>query len=115
ADDLALGLGIAHPRERGQELLGRVDHHQAGTAAGAAEGLLDLGGLVLAHEPVVDVHAGQSAADGTLHEGGGHGRVHAAGQGADGGPLAHLGTDPLDLFVDHATGGPVGSEGGTAV
>ena len=34
-----------------------------------AEGLLDLGGLALAHEAVVHVDAGEAVADGALHEG----------------------------------------------
>src|SRR5690606_33134453 len=105
-DDLALGLGVGDAGERGEELLLGVDHEELRPAGGGAEGLLDLLGLVLAHQAVVHVHAGEAVADGALHERRGDGGVHAAGESADRGALAHLGADPLDLLLDDVAGGP---------
>ena len=82
ADDLALLLGVDDPGERVEELLGGVDHVEVG-AGGGHEVALDLLGLALAHQPVVDVHAGEPVADRALHEGGGDRRVDAAGEPAD--------------------------------
>ena len=53
-------------------------------AGGGHEVALDLLGLALAQQPVVDEHAGELVADGALHERGGHGGVDAAGEAADG-------------------------------
>ncbi len=46
----------------------------------ATKSRLDLLGLALAHQPVVDEHAGQPVADGALHDRGGDGGVDAAGE-----------------------------------
>ena len=69
-------------------------------AGGGHEVLLDLLGLALAHQPVVDVHAGQLGADGLLDEGGGDRGVHSAGQPADGALGADLLADRCDLLLD---------------
>ena len=62
---------------------------------------LDLLGLALAHQPVVDVDAGQPVADRALHDRGRDGGVDAAGEPADGAAvLADLLADPLDLLLD---------------
>ena len=55
---------------------------------------------------MVDEDAGELVADGALDQGGGHGRVDAAGQPADHPVAAHLGPDGSDLLVDDARGGP---------
>ena len=69
---------------------------------------LDLLGLALAEQPVVDEDAVQALADRTLHDGRGDGGVDTAGEAADGQPgLADLLADPLDLLlgdVEHRPG-----------
>jgi len=72
-------------------------------------------GLALAHEAVVDVHAGQLGADGLLDQRRRHGGVHAAGQTADGALVADLLADGRDLLVDDVAGGPVRLEARAAV
>ena len=81
ADDLALLLGVDDPVQRTEELLGGVDHVE-GVEHGH-EVALDLLGLALPHQPVVDVDAGEPVADRALHDRGGDGGVDAAGQRAD--------------------------------
>ena len=66
----------------------------------APERLDDLLGLALAHQPGVDEHAGELGADGLVHQRGGHRRVDAAGEPADGPAVADLGPDGLDLGLD---------------
>ena len=82
ADDLALLLGVGDPGERVEEPLLGVDDLQL-DAGGGDEVALDLLGLALAHQPVVDEHAGQPVADGALDERGGDRGVDAAGEAAD--------------------------------
>ena len=107
ADAHALGLGIGHARELREEALGRLDVHERHLEV-VAERLDDLLGLVLAHQAVVDVDAGQLVADGAVHEQRGHGRVDAAGEAADHARVADLGADQLDLLVDHGERRPRG-------
>lgn len=113
-DDLPLLLGVRDALERGEEALLGV--HDLELHAGRGdEVLLDLLGLALAHQTVVDVHTGELRADGLLHEGRGDRRVHSAGQTAD----RALGTDLLadqgDLLVDDVAGGPGRGETRAAV
>ena len=71
------------------------------------EGGLHLVALVLAHQAVVHEHAGELAAHRLGQQGGGHGGIHAAGQGQQHLAAAHLLPDGLDgalLVVAH---GPV--------
>ncbi|GAA3088231.1 hypothetical protein GCM10020254_36090 [Streptomyces goshikiensis] len=84
-------------------------------AGGGDEVLLDLLGLALAHQAVVDVHAGQLGTDGLLHEGRGDRGVHAAGEAADGALVADLLADRRDLLLDDVAGGPGGLQAGAAV
>lgn len=114
ADDLPLGLRVGDAGERAQEALLRVDDLQL-HAGGGDEVLLDLLGLALAHQAVVDVHAGQLGADGLLDEGRGDRGVHAAGEAADGALVADLLADGRDLLLDDVAGGPAGLEAGAAV
>ncbi|GGQ30916.1 hypothetical protein GCM10010215_63780 [Streptomyces virginiae] len=114
ADDLPLGLRVGHAGEGVQEALLRVDDLQL-HAGGGDEVLLDLLGLTLAHQAVVDVDAGQLGADGLLHEGRGDRGVHAAGQAADGALVADLRLDGRDLLLDDVAGRPGGGEAGAAV
>ena len=100
ADDLALLLGVGDPDERVEELLLRVDDLQV-DAGGGHEVALDLLGLALAHQPVVDVDAGEPVADRPLHQRRGDRGVDAAGQAADRLPaVADLVADRLDLLLD---------------
>ena len=61
---------------------------------------LDLLGLALAHQPVVDEHARQLVADGTMYEGRRDGGVDATRQAADDAGRADLLADQRDLLVD---------------
>jgi hypothetical protein len=77
ADDLALALGIGHAGQARQEALLGVDRDQRHLELVAERGH-DLVALVLAHQPVVDEHAGQLLAHGAIGQQRGHGRVDPA-------------------------------------
>ena len=110
---LRFSSGSETPGERVEELLLGV-HDLEVDAGGGHEVALDLLGLALAHQPVVDVHAGQPVADRALHDGRGDRGVDAAGQAADGlAAVADLGADLLDLLlddVDHRPGLPAAGD-----
>ena len=105
ADDLPLLLGVDRPGQRGQERL-RLGGHRELDAGGGDEVLLDLFGLALAQQPVVDEHAGEAVAYGPLHERRGHRGVHPAGQPADGPAVADLLADRGDLLFHDVEHGP---------
>ena len=90
---LRFGLGVGDAGERGEELLRRVDDDQpdAGRRDVVA---LDLLGLALAQQPVVDEHAGELVADRAVHERGRDRGVDAAGEPAEHVPVADLRADP---------------------
>ena len=70
-------------------------------AGGGHEVALDLLGLALAHQPVVDEDAGEPVADGALHERGGDRGVDAAGQRRRSpGPSPTCSRIALDLLLD---------------
>ena len=103
---LRFGLGVGDAGQRLEELLLRVDDDQPG-AGRRHEVALDLLGLALPHQPVVDVDAGEPVADRLLHDRGRHGRVDAAGEAADRAAVrADLLADPLDLLVGDVADGP---------
>src|SRR5260370_37364664 len=83
ADDLALALRVGHAGQRGHERPGLVRHREL-DAGGGDEVVLDLFGLTLAQQAMVDEHAGQAVTAGALHERGGDRRVHAAAYPATG-------------------------------
>ncbi|MGY3680318.1 hypothetical protein ACVWXU_003941 [Streptomyces sp. TE33382] len=114
ADDLPLLLRVGDPGEGVEEALLGVDDLER-DARGGDEVLLDLLGLALAHQPVVDVDTGQLGADGLLHEGRGDRGVHTAGQPADGALGADLLTDERDLLLDDIGRRPVGLDARAAV
>ena len=113
ADDLALLLRVGDPGERLEELLLGVDDLELDAGRGH-EVALDLLGLALAHQPVVDVHAGQPVADRALHDRRRDRGVDAAGEPADRlAAVADLGADRLDLLlddVDHRPGRPAAGD-----
>ena len=96
ADDLALRLRIGDAGELREEPILRVDADEVDIPF--AEGGFDLVALILAHQAVVDKHAGQLAADGLGHQRCSDRRVHAAGQRQQRAAGA-------DLFADGADGG----------
>ena len=72
ADHLALGLGVGHAGQGGQEPLGGVHHDQV-DPGGCDEVLFHLRHLALAQQAVVDEHAGEPVPDGPLDQRGGDG------------------------------------------
>jgi hypothetical protein len=105
ADRLALGLGLGDAGELAEEAVLRVDGDQPRGGV-RAEGLLDLLGLVVAHEPVVDVDADELVADGLVDERRGDRRVDAAGQAAQHLRVADLLADGVDGRLDDRVRGP---------
>ena len=106
ADRLALGLGLGEARQPPEEAVLGVDGHQRHVEV-VAEGGDHLVALVLAHQPVVDEHAGQLIAHRAVHEQRRHRGVDAAGQAADHAPVADLGADPRHLLVDDRGRAPI--------
>ncbi len=107
ADDLALGLGLAHPGQGGEKLLLGVDHLER-HAGRVHEVALHLLGLPGAQEPVVHEDARQPISDGALHEGCRDSRVDPAGQATQHSLVTHGGTDGRHLLFDdvgHRPGG----------
>ncbi len=107
ADDLALGLGVAHALERPQELLARIDMHDLGMQA-PSEHVHHQLRLVQAQQAVVDEHAGELVTDGAVDQRGRHARVDAARQAEDHLLAAHLRADALDRLGDVVAHDPVG-------
>ena len=68
--------------------------------------------FALAHEPVVDEHAGELVADRLVDEHGRHRRIDAAGQAADHARLADLRANAGDLLVAEGGHRPVAFEAG---
>ena len=75
----------------------------------APERLLHLVGLAGAHEAGVDEHTGELVADGPVHEGGRHRRVHPARQGAQDAGVGDLGAHRLDRGFDDVGVRPQGT------
>jgi hypothetical protein len=100
ADDLALGLGLGDARQAVEEALLGVDGHQR-HLEGVAERLDHLLALVLTHEAVVDEHARELVAHGSVHQQGGHRGIDAAGEAADDLAVPHLLADAADLLLGH--------------
>ena len=74
--------GSSTPGEAGQEALTGIDHHQVHAEVALERDPQQLR-LLLAHQPVVDVDAGQPVADRAMHERRRDRRIDAARQGAD--------------------------------
>ena len=105
ADDLALGLGVGDAGEPREEALLGVHGDERHLEVVAERGH-HLVALVLAHQAVIDEHAGELVADGLVGEQRGHRGVDAAGQPADHPAVAHLLADPRHLLLDHRGGAP---------
>ncbi len=94
ADDFALALRLADAGELLQEAGLSVHPDEVDVPLG--EGGLHLVALVLAHQAVVHEHTGELAAHRLGQQCGGHGGIHAAGQGQQHLAAAHLLPDGLD-------------------
>ena len=105
-DDLPLLLGVGHPGERGEELVLGV-HDDEVDARRLDEVLLDLRGLVLPEQAVVDEDARQLVPDRPLDERGRDGGVDATGEGAQDPTVADRLADEGHLVLDDVPRGPV--------
>ena len=99
ADDLALLLGIADTFQQSEEAVGSVIVDQVCIQL-LAENFDNLFALALAHETVVDVHAGELLADGLDKQGSNNGRVNTAGEGQQNLAVTYLSADFLYLFIN---------------
>ena len=102
---LRLLLGIGDAAQRGEELLGRVDHLEP-DAGGGHVVALDLLALALAQQAVVDEHARELVADRAVHQRGGDRGVDTTGEPAQHVTVADPGADVGDRVVDDVGGGP---------
>ena len=114
ADDLTLRLGLGDAGQSGQETLGLVARNDANSHA-ARVVILDLLTLARTQQAMIDEEAGELVTDSLVHEGRGHGGVHAAGQGADDLRVADLLADLGNLLVHDGTSGPRRLQAGTLV
>ena len=105
ADDLALLLGIGDVAQRGEELLRRVDDHEA-DAGGGDVVALDLLALTLAQQPVVDEDARELVAHRAVHECRRDRGVDPAREAAQHVAVADAGADLGDGVVDDVGGRP---------
>ena len=106
ADDLALLLRLTDAGELVEEAVDRIHIDQV-RAELMAEHLHHLLGLALAQEAVVDVHAGQLAADGADEERRDDGGIDAAGEREQHLLVADLTANQLNLVVDEVLHAPV--------
>ena len=114
ADRLAFRLGLGDTFQRCEEPPARIDVDQF-DAEVAPERLDHLMALTLAHQPGVDVDAGQLLPDRLMDECCGHRRIDATRQPADHPIGADTLADRGDLFVDHRRHLPVVGDPGTFV
>ena len=106
ADDAALLLGVGHTVEqRSVALLGMHVHEVDVELLG--KDFLDLLGLTLAQQTVIDENAGHLTSHRTGAQCGNHGGVHAAGQRQDHAVLAHSGAELLCHGLNQVVHGPV--------
>ena len=113
ADDPSLRLRVGHPGQAGQEARPGVDHDEAHPEALLERDTQELR-LLLAHQPVVHVDAGEPVPDRAVHQARGDRRIHAAGERADHQAVptrfaclrVHPRTDLGDRRFDEVGGGP---------
>ena len=114
-----LSSGSSTPARRARKRCAGVDHHQVHAKVGL-EGRPQELGFLLAHEPVVDVDAGQPVAHSAVDEGRRDGRVDPARERADDPPVrARGGGVGVDALADGGHGrvdevgrGPGGRDAG---
>ncbi len=99
SDRPPLELGILDARQRRQETCAGVDDAQPITEEPPEHRRHTLRFLGAQHT-VVDEHARQLVAYRPIDDGGGHGGIDAAGEGADHAPVPDHGADALDLAPD---------------
>ena len=105
ADPAALLLGVDHPGERVEKLVGGVDVDEVDVALGAHD-VDDPVALAAPEQPVVDEDAGQLVTDGAMHERRRDGRVDAAAERADHLAIADLVAQRVDGHLDERRGLP---------
>ena len=105
-DDAPLLLRIRHPLQSPQKGVACI-HRNEFDAQGFTKDLLDLDAFILTHQSMVDENTGQLLAHGTMHEGRGHGGIHAPGQSADHAGVSHLLSDRFDRFLDEGVHRPI--------
>ena len=113
-DDLAFAFGVGDTGQRLQEPVRGVDGDQVG-AGGSDEVALHLRALAGPQQAVVDEDAGQSVADGALHQRRGHRGVDSAGQPADRPAVTDLVAHLLDQRVGDIGGRPRRTDTGELV
>ena len=106
ADDLALLLRVGHAGQPVEEQVGGVDEVERQLQL-LAEALLDLVGLVVAQQPVVDEDAGQPIADRAVDQHRRDRRVDAARQPADHLARRRPAPDALGRLFDERGNRPV--------
>ncbi len=82
ADALAFHFRVGDASQIGQEILFGVDCHQMHPLV-LLKGLHHLGRFTLTQQTMIHEHTGQALTHRALHQGGGHGAVHAAAETAD--------------------------------
>ena len=105
-DGPALLLRVDHPGQPFQEQI-RAVHVDERDVEVVVERLDHLLRLSSPEEAGVHEHAREVLPDGLVHQQGGHSRVHASGQRAQGLGLADLEPDPLHTPLDHVGWGPL--------
>jgi hypothetical protein len=99
ADDLALGLGITHPGKVREKFLRGIDMNDF-YAEIAAQALHDLSRFVQAQQAMIDKHAGELIANGTVHQRCRHRGIHATRKAQNDFFVAHLLADARHRFAD---------------
>ena len=109
ADHLALRLGVGDSGELREEPVRCLHVHERDVEV-PAERLLDLIGLALAVEAVVDEDARELVPHRSVHQQRGDRGVDTAREGAEHLGVPDLGTDPLDRVLDDVRRRPVGQQ-----
>ena len=114
ADGLALGLGVGHAGQRGEEALRARPRGPAGYCRWPRNSDTTSSASFEPQQAVVDEDAGELVADGLVDQHGGHRAVDAARQPADHAALADLGADLGDLGRLEMRHRPVAGQAGDA-
>ena len=104
-DDFALAFGVGNAGEFGQELFRRIHMHHMHTEMTPHHFQHRLP-LIQAQQAVIDKHASELVADGTVNQRGRHRRVHPARQPQNHFVAAHLPADFVYRFVNIVRHGP---------